>query len=455
MRLRTSPAVWRSVKRLKKTGTFSASPPLVLTGGFVVLILIGAVLLSLPIATVHPIGFFTALFTAASAVTTTGLTLVAIDATFTHFGEIVLALLIQVGGLGFVTFAVVAALTLGKRMALTHQAVALQAFNQTSVSKIRDTALTVLKLSIVIELIAVIVLTLWWRSESNLLTALYRSLFHVVASFNNTGLTLDSTDLSRYISDPVTILATTFLIILGGLGFSVLSDARHKRSWRRLTVYSRIIILGTLALNVLGFIVIWALEHRNPGTFGSMPLGTQALNAWLHSVTARTAGFSTIDISQLKDSTTFVLILLMFIGGGSLSTASGIKVGTFIVLLAAAYSYIRGRSEIVLLKRAIPQDIVQKSLALLLVTGGLACTAVFLLTILEDLPFLDLLFEAISALSTTGLTRNTTSALSMPGQALLIILMIVGRLGPLTLVYSLSTRGRSRVRYPEAQFQVG
>ncbi len=455
MRLRTSPAVWRSVKRLKKTGTFSASPPLVLTGGFVILILLGALLLSLPIATIQPISFFTALFTATSAVTTTGLTLVPVDATFTHFGEIVLALLVQIGGLGFVTLAVVAVLTLRKRMALSHQVVALQAFNQTSVSKIRDTALTVLKMSVAIELVAVILLTLWWLPETNVLTALYRALFHVVSAFNNTGFTLDSTSLTRYISDPASILITTFLIILGGLGFSVLSDIHQKRNWWRLAVYTRIVLLGTLALNVLGFVMIWALEFRNPETLGPLGSGTQALNAWMQSVTARTAGFSTIDISQLRDSTSFLLILLMFIGGGSLSTASGIKVGTFIVLLAAAYSYIRGRSEITLLRRSVPSDVVRKSLALLLVTSGLAFTAVFLLTIFEDKPFLDLLFEVISALSTTGLSRNVTATLSMPSQILLIILMFVGRLGPLTLVYSLSTQGRSRIRYPEAQFQVG
>src|SRR5690606_40336483 len=142
-----------------------------------------------------------------------------------------------------------------------------------------------------------------------------------------------------------TILVTSFLIILGGVGFSILSDVQHKRNWGRLAVYTRVVILGTLALNILGFALIWALEWRNPETLGPLSAGTQALNAWLQSVTARTAGFSTVDITQLHDSTTILLILLTFIRGGSLSTASGIKVGTSIVLLAAAYSFIRCRPE--------------------------------------------------------------------------------------------------------------
>jgi len=444
-----------SYRRLARSGTFSASPPLVLTGGFIVLILLGAGLLCLPFAAVRPVGFFTALFTATSAVTVTGLTVVDTGTVFTPFGEVVLACLVQVGGLGFVTLAVVAAMTLGKRISLQHQAVALEAFNQTSVSKIRQTAFFVFKLTAAIEVAGIVLLTLWWLPEQGFAHALYHAAFHTVMAFNNAGLTLPSTQMARHIGDPATVLATTALIILGGVGFSVLNDIRQKRKWSRLTAYTRIIVLGTLALNLAGFMFIWALEYGNPHTLGPLPLQSQALAAWLQSVTARTAGFSGIDVAQLNDASALVLMLLMFIGGGSLSTASGIKVGTFIVLLAAAYSYIRGRSEIVLLRRSIPADIVQKALALLLVTGALAFMATLLISLLEKQPFLDLLFEVISALSTTGLSRNLTPQLSTPSHILLIILMFVGRLGPLTLIYSLSTQKHSRVRYPEAQFQVG
>src|SRR5690606_13863556 len=199
----------------------------------------------------------------------------------------------------------------------------------------------------------------------------------------------------------------------------------------------------------------WMLEHNNPDTLGELPMHTQAFAAWLQSVASRTAGFHSIDVAYLRDETTLVMMLLMFIGGGSLSTASGIKVGTFVVLLAASWSYIRGQREIVLLRRTVAPDVVQKSLALLLVTGTLAFVATLLMCTLEKAPFLDILFEVISALSTTGATRNLTPSLSTPSHMLLIVLMFVGRLGPLTLICSRSTQRAGRIRYPEAHSQVG
>lgn len=442
-------------KRLRSKGVFSASPPMVLAGGFMALILLGAALLSLPFAADKPLGFFTALFTATSAVTVTGLSILGADTRLTPFGYAVVAGLVQVGGLGFVTFAVVAAMSLGKKVALQYQAVALEAFNQTSVSKIRATAFSVFKLSASIEAMGILILTAWWLPDSGFVHALPEAVFHTIMAFNNGGMALPATDMSRHLGDPITILATTALIILGGIGFSVLNDVRNKRKWGLLASYTRIILLATLLLNLLGFILIWMLESSNPDTLGALPVHVQALTAWLQSVASRTAGFHSIDLVHLRDETTLVLMLLMFIGGGSLSTASGIKVGTFVVLLAAAWSYIRGHREIVLLRRTIAPDVVQKSLALLLVTGALAFIATLLMCIIEKAPFLDVLFEVISALSTTGATRDLTAGLSTPSHVLLIVLMFVGRLGPLTLIYSLSTQRASRVRHPEAHFQVG
>lgn len=442
-------------KRFRKTGRFNASPPLVLAIAVLVLIALGSVLLYLPIATTKPISFFTALFTATSAVTITGLSLVDIGTTFSHFGQIIIALLVQIGGLGIVTFAVLAALTLGKKISLQQQALALEAFNQTSVAKVRKTAFAVFKITVVIEAVGVAIFVLRWWPESNFSTALFRAMFHAVMGFNNAGFSLQATQLSLYIGDPVTILTTTLLIILGGIGFSVLSEIGGKRRWSRFSPYTKLILLGTLVLNVVGFVLIWALEFNNVGTLGTLPIKEQALSAWLQSVASRTAGFSSIDVGLLSDSSKLVSIVLMFIGGGSLSTASGIKIGTFIVLLAAAYSYIFQRPEVVLMKRAVSPDTVQKSLALLLVTLGLAVISVFLITIFDQEPFIDILFETISALSTTGMSYGLSARLSTPSQTLLIVLMFAGRLGPLTLVYSLATQSRSRIRYAEADIQVG
>lgn len=446
---------YQSYKRIKRSGLLQASPPAVLALGFLALILLGTLLLSLPAASHEPLSLSAAFFMATSAVTVTGLAVIDPGADLTHFGQIVLIALVQLGGLGFVTFAVVAAITLGKKMSLKHQALALEAFNQTSVSRIRHTALSVIKISLAIEAVAAIVLTLWWWRDHSLPTAAYRAVFHAIAAFNNAGFSLFPSSLAGFVDDPVTILIISFSIILGGIGFSVLHDAGSKRKWRTLMPYTKLIVAGTLALNLIGFALIWALEAGNPDTLAGLSVHGQALAAWMQSVTSRTAGFTSVDITRLHDSSTLIIMLLMFIGGGSLSTASGIKLGTFIVLLAAVYSYIFQRKEVVLLNRSIPPDTVQKALALVLVTCVFIFTGTLLMTIFEKAPFLTILFEVVSAVSTTGLSRDLTPDLSLPSQMLIAMLMFAGRLGPLTLVYSLATQKRSRVRYPETEFQVG
>lgn len=456
MRLRHITRPYRSYQRLRRTGRFSAGPPTVLAGGFALLILAGGLLLYLPWANRQPITLFQALFTATSSVTVTGLSIVDVASQFTPFGQAIIALLVQLGGLGFVTFALVAAAKLGKKISLRHQNVAMEAFNQTSVARLNDTALFVCKLALCIELVAFAVLAAYWSLDGNVLEALGHAAFHTIMAFNNAGMSLVGTHLDQHLDATLVILTTTLLIILGGLGFSVLDDCWRKRRWSRLTAYSQVILLATLILNLLAFAVIWLLEHRNPLTMADLSVHDQAMAAWLQAVAARTAGFQGVETADLTQGSAMVLMGLMFIGGGSLSTASGIKVGTFVILLAAAYSYLRGRSDIVLLKRSVPVELVYKALALLLLTTGLAFSATLALTLLEpQAQFLDLAFEVISALSTTGSTRGPTSEFSVFSQALVMALMFIGRIGPLTLVYSLSMHTRSRVRYPEAQFQVG
>lgn len=448
-------SAWHGRRKIRRGATLKASPPVILASGFLVLIFLGTALLALPFAGPQPIGVFNAFFMATSAVTVTGLAVVDPATELSYFGQTVLVLLVQAGGLGFVTFAVLTSLALGKKLSLRQQAVALQAFNQTNVSRIRRTALSVIKISLVIEVIGAIVLTLWWARDMPFLAALGRGVFHSIAAFNNSGFTLFENSLATFASDAVTVLTITSLIILGGIGFSVLSDINKKRQWRTLIPYTKLIVLGTIMLNLSGFILVWALEHNNENTLGNLTVHGQALSAWLQAVTARTAGFTSIDITQLRDSTTLVLIVLMFIGGGSLSTASGIKIGTFIVLIAAMWSYITQRREVVVMKRTLEPDTIHKALALLLVTSLFAVLGVFMLTLVETKPFLDLLFEAISALSTTGMSRDITPTLSTSGKAILTVMMFAGRLGPLTLVYSLATRRHSRVRYPATEFPVG
>lgn len=428
---------------------------MLLAGGFLLLIGLGTLLLSLPVVATPRLSMLQAFFMATSAVTITGLAVVDTANQFTGTGQAILIGLVQLGGLGFVTFAVLTSLALGRKLSIRQQAVALQAFNQTNISRIRRTARAVIEITLVIEGVAALLLALWWWQDMPFLESLKYGVFHAVAAFNNAGFSLFENSLEAYRGDALVIIAVTSLIILGGIGFSVLGDISHKKRWANLMPYTRVMILGTIILNVFGFVAVLLLEHANPHTLGSMAWDGKLLSAWMQSVTARTAGFTTVDTSQLQDSTTLLMLVLMFIGGGSLSTASGIKLGTFIILLAAMWSYIRQSREVTLMRRTIEPETIQKTLALVVVTSLLAILGTFVLTLFETRPFLDLVFEAVSALSTTGMTRGITPDLSVPGQLIVALMMFAGRLGPLTLVYSLATRRTRRVRYPIAEFPVG
>lgn len=446
----------RGLFRGSKRQILNASPPVVLIAGFLALITIGTILLALPVASSDNVGLFQAFFMATSAVTVTGLTVINPATELKPLGQAVLTILVQLGGLGFVTFAVLTSFALGRKLSIRQQKVALQAFNQTKVSHIKGTAIAVIKITFIIEVIAAVILSLWWWREMEFTQAVKQGVFHAITSFNNSGFSLFEDGLHGYASDAIVILVITTLIILGGVGFSVLHNVIDRKHWSKLLPYTKAILIGTLVLNLMGFVAVLLLETNNPATLGALPTHGKVLSAWMQAITARTAGFTTIDISQLHDSSTLLMLILMFIGGGSLSTASGIKLGTFIVLLAAMWSYVKQSREVTLMKRSIDPEIIQKSLALVMVSVMFAMLGFFLLTLLEDKPFLDLLFETISALSTTGMSRNNlTPELSIASQAILTIMMFAGRIGPLTLVYSLATRKTSRIRYPVAEFPVG
>lgn len=445
---------WRKKNKLPTTH-LAASPPMLLASGFLLLIALGTLVLKMPFATQHPITWFEAFFTATSAVTITGLTVIEPSTSLSIYGQVFITILVQIGGLGFVTFAVLAAIALGKRISLQQQTLALEAFNQTSVSRIRQTTFSVIKIAFSIQGVTMVWLTLWWAPKMGLKQAAYHAYFHVTMSFNNAGMALYEDSLIGLTQDPITILTLSLMIILGGLGFPVLMNVLHKKRWSLLSPYSKIILLGTLCLNAIGFLAIWFFEHNNVGTIANLPWSEQATASWLQIISSRTSGFVAMEAVNMRDSSTLLIMLYMFIGGGSLSTASGIKLGTFIILFAAVISYLRHRQEVVLMHRAVSSETVQKALALVLTTFGLFFFGLLFITIFDDLPFRSMMFEVMSALTTTGMSFGITADLSLPSQFMLTLLMFAGRLGPLTLVYSLSTRRRSRIRYPEAHFQVG
>lgn len=446
---------WLRPNNRVRTQHLPASPPLVLAMGFVFFILLGTLLFKLPFATRAPIGWFDAFFTATSAVTVTGLMVIEPASVLSIPGQVILMLLVQVGGLGIVTFTVLAAISLGKRISVSQQVLALEAFNQTNVSRIRQTAFSVFKISLVIQLAAILALGAWWSVNAPASEAFYKALFHVTMAFNNAGLDLYDHSLIGMTQDTFSIFTIALLIAVGGLGFPVIINMLQKRRWHLFSPYTKAILIGTLALNLFGFLAIWWFEHANPSTLGPMPITEQITASGLQIISSRTAGFVSMDPSAMRDSSILLTMLYMFIGGGSLSTASGIKVGTFIVLIAAVISYLKHREEVVLLGRSVHAETVQKSLSLVLITFAWFFIGLLLITMFDDMPLRGVMFEVMSAITTTGMSFGITNELSTPSQTVLIFLMFAGRLGPLTLVYSLATRRRSRIRYPEGHFQVG
>lgn len=452
--------IWRFYQRFSRVKSgrgrlIHLSPPALLTLGFLLLIALGSVLLKLPIASHAPTAWLDAVFTATSAVTVTGLVVVDTGTHFTLFGQVVIALLIQVGGLGFMTFAVVGAIMLGTKISFIQQRVAQEAFNQTSLDKVMQTAKAVLVYSLLIEAVGFILLTLTWQSSLGWRQASWEAFFYTISAFNNAGFALNANGLIPYVSDWGVNLIITTLFIIGGIGFTVLMDIRQKRRWHQFSTNTRLILLATLIINTLAFLLIWLLEANNPATLGNLSLSDQALAAWFQAVTPRTAGFNTLDIAAMTNASIVLILLLMFIGGGSLSTASGLKIGTFVVLMMATYAFLRQRQDVTVLKRTIPLVQVMKALSLAMTSMLLIFLGIFILDATENATFLNIVFEVVSAMSTVGLSLGLTGQLSEAGRVVAIFLMIAGRLGPLTLAYLVARPHKRRIRYADASLQIG
>lgn len=431
------------------------SPPAVLALGFVMLIFVGSALLSLPWATHSSISVQEAIFTATSAVTVTGLVVVDTGTDFTRFGQTVIALLIQAGGLGLMTFAIVALLAIGGRIGFRQQIIATAAFNQTSWSTVTRTAKAVLVFALVVEAIGFVILCIRWLPTMPWHEAVFHAFFYTISAFNNAGFALDADSLMPFVGDPTVNVIITALFISGGLGFGVWMELWQERRWRKLSIYSRVLIASVVIINVGAMLLIFALEYGNPNTLGGLSHAEKIWASWFQATTTRTAGFNTLDIAALEDGTTILMLLLMFIGGGSLSTASGIKVMTFVVLVMATYAYLRQRDEVVLQGRTIPRNTVRKALAVTLISAFVIWLAIFLLAVTHRADFLDITFEAVSAFSTVGLSRGMTDELSILGQWFVIILMFTGRLGPLTMAYFFARPLRKRLQYPPVKMPIG
>ena len=435
------------------------------------MILVGTLLLSLPLAhAAEPVSALDALFTATSAVCVTGLTVVETGTRFSAFGQAVVLGLIQVGGLGLMTFAVFAGIALGGRVPFTGRVVIQETMHHTPSAGVRRLVRYVLAFTLMSEAFGALWLWLRLRETLPLGASLWSAAFHSVSAFCNAGFSLFPDSLMRYRGDPVVNLGITGLIILGGLGFTSSMELREQLTARlrrvrppRATLHTRLVLLVTVVFLVGGTLVYLGLEWNN--LLRGLPPGERLLAAWFLSVTPRTAGFNTVDYGQASSETLFFTIFLMFVGASPGSTGGGIKTTTFGLLVALVVARWRGRGRASVFQRTIPHAVMDRALLVALLAWALVSLAIGLLVFAEsagvpyqgaDPRFVALMFEAVSAFGTVGLSTGITPGLGAAGKLVLVALMFVGRVGPLTLVLAIGPRQqRGRFRYAEENVMVG
>lgn len=439
------------------------SPEKVLVLGIGLIMILGGILLNLPIASKsgESVGFINALFTATSATSVTGLVVVNTAEHWTIFGKVVIICLIQIGGLGFMTLTTLIAMILGKKIGLRDRLIIQEGLNQFDLSGVVKLTRYVIRATVTIELIGALLLSARFIPQYGLKTGIAFSLFHSISAFCNAGFDILGDSLMAYVGDPIVILTLSSLIILGGIGYTVYLDLTKRgfsKSSRRLNFHTKFVLQITAFLLLSGFAFVLLMEYNNPGTLKGLTFGDKLLAGWMQSVTVRTAGFNSIDLGKVHAATAFFMIMLMFIGGSPSSTAGGVKTTTFGTLLVAVVSMIRGNSEVELMERTIPKSLVLRALSVVFVSMALVIAVVMMLTITEDQEFLDIVFEVVSAFSTTGVTRGITSELSSVGKVVLTLTMFGGKVGPLTLAFAIAKKGRKKegkYKYPEGKPLIG
>ncbi|WP_093314687.1 TrkH family potassium uptake protein [Tindallia californiensis] len=452
------------IKLRKKTSQpVQLSPPQILASGFAIVILIGMFLLNLPIATVHQesIGWIDSLFTATSAVCVTGLVVVDTGSYWSVFGQTVIAVLIQIGGLGFMTMATLFAVVLGKKISLKERLIIQQAVGQETISGVVRFTLFLLVVALGIEALGALFLAFQFVPEFGFSTGIGYAIFHSISAFCNAGFDIlgDGNSLSRYATNPLINFTIMTLIITGGFGFTVLLDLYNHNKAKHFSLHTRIVLLITISLLAIGALVYLLLEWSNPATLGNLSFPQKLMASLFQSVTPRTAGFNTIDTAGLTDASLFFTIILMFIGGSPASTAGGIKTVTFGVVLLLAFSVIRGNDRVVLFKKTVPQPIIKRAITVAIIGINLIILVTMLMTIMEPtFTFMQILFEVTSAFGTVGLSTGITSQLGTTSKLLMIAMMYAGRVGILTVAFALARRQhhyRNLVHYAEEKVLVG
>ncbi len=444
------------------------TPAQVLVSGFAALILLGTILLSLPIA-VQPgndLSLVDAFFTATSAVCVTGLIVVDTATYFSPFGQIVIMLLIQMGGLGIMSTSALMFLALGRRISLQERLLMQEALGSFSIAGVVRLTRSIIFVTFAIEGLGALLLTIRFLSYYPWPEALYKGVFHSISAFNNAGFDLTSTSMRMFSQDPFILVVVALLFVVGGIGFFVMEDIWRKRSWEKFSLQTKMVLKITGALIAGPTVLFLLLEWSNPETFGPMGLGHKLVNAVFTAVTPRTAGFESIPTGLLTDAGLLLTLALMYIGASPGGTGGGIKTTTFAMIGLTVRGTAIGNEEIQVMGRRIPKDLLDKAVTIAAIAVSLVLTVTGLLLVTERASLQDpasgvrfnhLMFEAVSAFGTVGLSTGVTAKLSVLGRLLITITMFVGRVGPMTMAVALAQRktARSHIHYPEERVMIG
>ncbi len=454
----------RLLRLFLKKRHMKLSPTKIIALVFVGIILLGTGLLMLPAASRSGVscGFRPALFTATSATCVTGLVLHDTWTQWSGFGQCVILGLIEIGGLGFMSAASLVIFIFRKKIGLRQRMVIAQALSLNEMEGVVRLQKWVLFGSLSIQLLGALILMLRFLPDYGIRQAAVWGVFHSVSAFCNAGFDIFGSlnpggSLITFNYDPVVCITLMALVVVGGLGFFVWEEIARVRSFKKFSVYTKLVLITTFVLIVAGAALFMAMEWNNPQTLGAMTPGQKILNAFFQSVTLRTAGFASVDQAVLTDGGKALSLMIMLIGGSSGSTAGGLKTVTFVVLLLFIWSRIRGKNTVSVFKRTIPNDKVLDAMTIASVMVGLALFGAVFICITSPVSFTDGLYEAVSALATVGLTAGVTGSLSIPAQFLIIMFMYFGRVGVLTisLGFLMGDKAEDRFRYAHTNLLIG
>ena len=452
------------LKTAMKKRRFRLSATQTIAVGFAVIILIGAGLLTLPAASRSGVscGFFPALFTATSATCVTGLVLFDTYTQWSAFGQVVIITLIEIGGLGFMSAASTFAFLLRRKVGLRQKMVIAQALNLNDMDGVVKIQKLVLTGSLSIQGIGALILFLRFWPRFGFERALAWGVFHSISAFCNAGFDLfgyldPGQSMIVFNDDPIVCLTLMALVTIGGLGFLVWEELARVRSFKKCSVYTKLVLIMTGGILLMGTVVILALEWSNPGTFGNMPVWQKIMNAFFQTGTLRTAGFVTVDQGALRDATKVFSILIMLVGGSSGSTAGGLKTVTVVVLLLFIWAKARGKESVHVFKRNIPAVKAVDAMTLTFITVMLSVFGGMLICTVAPVSFLDGWYEAVSAICTVGLTAAGTASMGILAQSMIIAFMYFGRVGILTLSlgFLMGNQAKDRFQYADTNLLIG